>query len=538
MTTNATKADAVPEEKVKEYLAQLPRGSSVEELASAYAAAITIDSTVTLEDLRRFLHTGNPLTLGGEGPSHRAHITKLFERLGKAAKDSGQEDALLQRAREAVVAELESRVGIKATEEYVQKIRACPRVTLDSCTHLRTQHAVGHGFFHCGQIELEGMNPFTYVYDCGARKLRTLLAPALSDFSAMLAHPNVHLLVLSHFHTDHANGLDELFSFVEVDTAVIPYVSPMERLLIVAELLASRRGGSDAIERVAYPEGWLRRHGVRRVVTIRPHENGDGAPVPSEPSESSRTGFRDGWDLFRGDASVGDGEVFEHSEPLSVAFSRAVLMEFLFFCHRSPGTLERFEGEWRSRGATHLDLANPQSWITDRARRRSLVACYAAATQGSLNLTTLCARASPLGDDWGHWYDRDQTAIVPWRAPGPAPSVLLTGDLELGRPEVAEAFFAHYEKQPRPVSTLSLPHHGSIHNFDDGLVSRLGPRLVLATCPNRSKDHPHSDVVRRVRAASSEFHKVDERPRSALRERIVIRFTDESIRHIPPSRSR
>jgi len=45
---------------------------------------------------------------------------------------------------------------------------------------------------------------------------------------------NIDLLVLSHLHTDHVNGIPYLLGKTRVDTAILPYLHPIERLLIAA----------------------------------------------------------------------------------------------------------------------------------------------------------------------------------------------------------------------------------------------------------------------------------------------------------------
>lgn len=98
-----------------------------------------------------------------------------------------------------------------------------------------TYNNVGQGLFYSGRID-----DFNFIYDCGSENRRHMLS-VIRDFKRQkLTGSKVDLLILSHLHDDHVSGLSALFeNGTLVDTVVLPYLSPVERLMVSFENLAA-----------------------------------------------------------------------------------------------------------------------------------------------------------------------------------------------------------------------------------------------------------------------------------------------------------
>ncbi|WP_017413919.1 hypothetical protein [Clostridium tunisiense] len=96
-----------------------------------------------------------------------------------------------------------------------------------------TFHNVGQGMFYSGCI-YNKESEFSFVYDCGTHSSQKFISWEIEDFHWSMKRCNniLNLLVLSHFDGDHVNQLDKLLSELQVETIVIPYVDPIERLII------------------------------------------------------------------------------------------------------------------------------------------------------------------------------------------------------------------------------------------------------------------------------------------------------------------
>lgn len=92
-------------------------------------------------------------------------------------------------------------------------------------------HPVGHGLFYSGVIRnLVGKNQFTFVYDCGGYK-KDFVTSAINDLPE-----TIDLLIISHFHEDHINGVSDLKEKHEIKTVVLPYLNDESKLLYIADL--------------------------------------------------------------------------------------------------------------------------------------------------------------------------------------------------------------------------------------------------------------------------------------------------------------
>lgn len=88
-------------------------------------------------------------------------------------------------------------------------------------------HNVGEGLFYTGKVD-----DFDFIYDCGSQNGKYLDYAVRNYIIHELRIPKVDLLIISHLHNDHVAGLNTLLSKVSVDTVILPYLSPIERLMV------------------------------------------------------------------------------------------------------------------------------------------------------------------------------------------------------------------------------------------------------------------------------------------------------------------
>jgi len=94
-----------------------------------------------------------------------------------------------------------------------------------------TFHSVGQGLFYSGLINT-GDELLSLVYDCGSLSKGDFLKNEIFNLINELNF-KLNLLVISHFHADHINGLNYLLAKLQyIDTIVLPYLNPLERLII------------------------------------------------------------------------------------------------------------------------------------------------------------------------------------------------------------------------------------------------------------------------------------------------------------------
>ncbi|MGR5913917.1 MBL fold metallo-hydrolase [Bacillus pacificus] len=85
----------------------------------------------------------------------------------------------------------------------------------------------GQGLFYNGKID-----QFNIVYDCGSENKQFLNA-CINDYKKARHFNKIDLLILSHFHKDHVNGLDKLLENTKLDTVILPYMDSVEKLYLL-----------------------------------------------------------------------------------------------------------------------------------------------------------------------------------------------------------------------------------------------------------------------------------------------------------------
>lgn len=133
-----------------------------------------------------------------------------------------------------------------------------------------TFHRAGHGLFYSGVITAENAaKKFNFVYDCGTMPKRR----EKFDFDAQIdaykesIDNKLDMLVISHFHEDHVNGLEKLLKGgVTPKVVIMPYISDSER----ATIIFSRKIKEEfLLEFYEDPVMWFVHRGVEKIILIR-----------------------------------------------------------------------------------------------------------------------------------------------------------------------------------------------------------------------------------------------------------------------------
>lgn len=170
-------------------------------------------------------------------------------------------------------------------------------------------HPIGQGLFYSGILmKKDGKQnrQFSFVYDCGTDSPRVFLRQETDHLKLLLKNSRtsgrkkLDLLIVSHLHDDHVNGLEHLLDGVEVDTVVMPYLS--EGMKLLARLESSY---DEAFLQSFYldPVAWFESKGVRRILLLGADE---------------RDSFKDNYLIQRrestNDLSVSPGSILMHEE--------------------------------------------------------------------------------------------------------------------------------------------------------------------------------------------------------------------------------
>lgn len=425
----------------------------------------------------------------------------------------------------------------------------------------RRQHPVGQGFFHSADIYVSGRPSVSYVYDCGSmeryagqRKLQ------ISQYLCSCSAPSkLDILFISHVHSDHISGVEQLLSHedgLQVDTIVLPLLNQTDRLIAFArsaseDWSSARRSFYKSF--VTDPVDALSRFRPRQIIFVEAGNRDIGAPDggdrPLEPPDggplSGPDDLEDGptWKLVgRGTVSRIDGGPGRPDSSATQQITQSLISDNLAMLTPSP------HGDWllapfvdptvvSHRMLFRNELANQcgiprrriEAWLQVASNVKGLLSgnasCIKAAYKAvskDLNITSMClysgptlrpsnpSRRSYIGTFGSIYAHGNASTRLGW---------LGTGDAALKHSRRQSDFLRHYGELLREVTTLTLPHHGSDHNFGAKLLVGTDPRVCVAAADRFSNwNHPGSRAVQAVCSHPAVMHVVTSSPSTRAEE--------------------
>jgi hypothetical protein len=384
--------------------------------------------------------------------------------------------------------------------------------------HVRFQfHPVGQGLFYSGQIDqyrTDQDDRFSFVYDCGTDSNQRYVKAALEAYTI---DGKLDLLILSHFHSDHINGVHKLLKKSGgTREVVLPYLHPDERLMIAGGYAVKKRLHtlpSDYIAFLTNPITYLTDKKAERITFIigGPHREEDQGPEhPSEMGDRIRWSGseRDKADFPELRATGSEVRIRAHS-----AVCRGLTWRFRFYCRSSPVSAEDIRRELR---AYDIPLENLADVLKNRLD--DLKNIYHSLFGGSAgqNVTSLMCCHGPGVRMQFHPPRTTPFAIACRLRERPCPCVvhsevperlqgthtpdglafdhMLTGDANVDITEYRKHFAPELER----VGLFCLPHHGSKRNWHRRFLDahkNCSLWVCSAGLGNRY-GHPQKEVVK------------------------------------------
>jgi hypothetical protein len=387
-------------------------------------------------------------------------------------------------------------------------------------------HPVGQGLFYSGQV-----NDFRFVYDCGTTNAKRYITDALDGYDV---ESPLDLLVISHFHADHMNGVKNLLGKTQgVREVVLPYLFPAERLLAGAGYaIANDLDGldDDYISFLADPVGYLTALGGDDVTIsfLQP-----GEVVTDWPDAGEQAAGEYDWypndPLHKEDYPdlAGTSNNVNLRLHRSIYRTPAPLWGFKFYCQPGQVTQEQIKDELAKLNVP-IAVADIPKVLRDRlddikkvytrlfksSRRQnaaSVVCCHGPAVpkRGGGHLlhgyANICLQPASSPTASHHWHDLDDYIghcffDCHW-APLPPrhrrflfpPLQLLTGDAELQADQVQ----THFMNEVQAIGLALIPHHGADDNWLPEFPTMM-PNCILWAVSfglGNSYHHPNTTVV-------------------------------------------
>lgn len=308
----------------------------------------------------------------------------------------------------------------------------------------RTVYPVGQGSFYSEVFFLPEGRVFTVVYDCGSFNTKELHREI--DHSGI---KEIDLLVISHFHADHINGLIYLNKKgIKARKIVIPQLKGTDLALYVAYA-----------EEMKYEQGLL--DFMRDPRTLFP----DAVVITITNEDTDTVESVDIDDLTAGQ------KPYSHNKPFVI--KNIPWWVFKFYVDKTV-----FEGKLTEENTLFLEKTTWEN-VTKKDRQTKTRKIYENIPSG-LNLTSMTMYSGPNGKWW-------------W--PESCNGTVTTGDILLDNEKRIESFTKHYEEYRGCINVLQIPHHGSRHNMTRVLTEFNLKKAFIQTGKSNRFDHPSYQIV-------------------------------------------
>ena len=372
---------------------------------------------------------------------------------------------------------------------------------------------VGQGLFSSGRIQMGDAPSFHWVYDCGTNSSPKLIQNAIQKYNQQENNADIDLLVLSHFDKDHISGVKELLkNRRKIKRWVVPYY-PLWQRLVIASLLDIQ---PDDEEWTFYqnPIQYLKADFAEELketqfLLLPAKENESEISRRLEPSNFD--------DVLSFETTEKLSNEFDKSEqnlhwlnPNKALLFRKGEEQFEFVLYnvpfhllaKVPTNLTAFQKQVEQIIQSH------QSNSTDPTP--ALKTLYTLAFgNGSKNKNIisqyLYIRNIKPPSFWGmgnnHIFDvsignENEIAVIPKDKTKNA--ILYTGDAFLNDlPLLTDLTQSLGVERMARIYCLQVPHHGSKHNWQQGLANIFSPCLsVFSADSQRRNGHPHGEVLK------------------------------------------
>lgn len=369
------------------------------------------------------------------------------------------------------------------------------------------QQPVGQGGLFEGRIEITG-SLLRWLYDCGSQQTNSLRREIRN-----LGVQPVDLVFVSHLHSDHISGIDQLLQRVSVSEVVLPYLKAIDRILLMGNDLKHNQITREFRRFVTSPVDWFFDRGVSRVTFIRGSSDGspsDGGPDLSPRLSDDGTGpIKYKWSRSaRKNMKRGRVRYFDTGASIFVLQNRGAIDWLLApYSHRPPvGGAHEFLRRLRKRFGTNFSVGDVARALATTNGQSSLRFCYGAISPDqnfvSMSLYSGTQKRGIAGNTIVN--------LSPPRLLSRATRAgwLSTGDLNLLIDKRRHALLQFYGPLLQQVGIIVLPHHGAASSFSLDLLAAI-PHVdigIAAAGPN-PYGRPSPEVRKAVRRCCR-FHQV------------------------------
>ena len=389
-----------------------------------------------------------------------------------------------------------------------------------------TFEPVGQGLFYTGRI-----GDFNMVYDCGELHGPMRIVNLIKDYKKNLNNTKIDMLVASHLHLDHVSGFDELLNNTRVRYVFLPYLLPIQRLILAVS--ASAQANQSYYDFLADPVSYIVERRVEKLILVgggrnnedlgrdmptNDNHNDEGIGINSEDmndesiqlpdDDGLRTVIAENDHQLLDDQKVnGHLSIKNHSGMISLKNKWV----FRFFAPPTKKNLKGFENCVMKvlPGIKRIDSKTLRRILSNKNDRDKLERCYKK-TFGPkrLNDTSLmlfhgptknvssflCPSSSPTKISMNYRFYPCKSSFESdvrfgW---------VLNGDINFNK--VWPEFLKHFSAYRSHMTHLLIPHHGSKGNWNSNIMSSVvnPSHWFVSFGLGNPYRHPNHDVISEI----------------------------------------
>ena len=338
---------------------------------------------------------------------------------------------------------------------------------------------VGQGAFYVEKFK----NGKNIVYDCGSISNRKKIPKLIEKYFGK--NEAIEALFISHLDKDHMNGVEELLKQCEVKRICFPLITEEMKLALKIKVMIEEAMGNSYSkfmkEFVEDPETAIKKikEDIKiKLIEILPNDEENNKKNDNEDTKNQkikRIKKKSGEDIAE------EIEGLEHS-------CNENKWELIPYNFKQETRINEFEKKLEKEFGKKISLKEVEKiWKENEDNREKIKKVYED-LKGDLNTNsmTLFSGVRQVGKQMQ--YDSSYVKV----------GCLYTGDYEAKGKNKWKTLEEAYIEYWKWIGMIQVPHHGSIRNCNDALISKKAVYFLSAGEKNTYK-HPSQNVVRGIR---------------------------------------
>ena len=385
---------------------------------------------------------------------------------------------------------------------------------------IRTFHPVGQGAFYTEEFFLESKKKFTVVYDCGSLPSKKVVEDEIeSAFGNVKGgiKENIDAVFISHFHSDHINGLEKLLTNYNVKRLFLPKLNDCEKIKTILYnhfILNSESDSNDFIEKMLKIDNengipdTLKGIFEKNKTEVYLIEKGPDKSESTKNNEKFSEKLFD--DINSGFDESSKVEILKIEQYKILKFKKLPSWQYIPFCIHTQSQSDKlcqdlWNIEIRSMD-TLLEKLKSDKKMIDEIKKiyESVFSTFEKMNENSM---TLYSGPSDCGVEAFYsqhmngcvqccnWFNSFHS-LCSFNCLLHRVGCLYMGDYNAKRNW--DRLYNWYKSYWNKIGTVQIPHHGSSYNYNREINKNLIMFSIISAGHNNKHKHPHVSTMRDI----------------------------------------